>query len=426
MLNHATAARSRTFDRIVQLSNARSFRLLLYVEWLLLALSGISLFLPIPPFFSTRPSFISIVCLVGFGLMGLRLPNTRLRHKILYVLLEFGVLFLPMLLGKSNPAFPFIIVIIILRNCQLFRLRECLMGIFVAFAAFSLHLVRETQQIARVIQMIQPGGEAGRLLSADNILIMRLSGSVSFGFMLLAVTLLVNNLLLVERNRQQLAIAHEQLRQYALRIESQATLQERNRIAREIHDSLGHALTAQSIQLENALVFCPENAEKTRFFLTQSRQLCSRALQEVRQSVATLRSIPPSEKSLEKLVYVAIQEFNQISEIQVECSMVATPNLPAEVNMMLYRILQEALINIHKHSTASEVKIDFQETIHHVMISIQDNGQGFDPSQNQTGFGLQGMQERAAVFNGQFHVISQPGNGCKVVLLIPLQQEFHL
>ena len=73
-----------------------------------------------------------------------------------------------------------------------------------------------------------------------------------------------------------------------------------------------------------------------------------------------------------------------------------------------------------------EVKIDFQETIHHVMISIQDNGQGFDPSQNQTGFGLQGMQERAAVFNGQFHVISQPGNGCKVVLLIPLQQEFHL
>jgi signal transduction histidine kinase len=420
MLNHITAVRFLTFEQVVQLSTLHPFRLLLYVEWLLLGLAIFTLFLPLPPYLSAQISPSSLLCVMGFGILGLPLAKAKLSHKIVYLLLEFGLLFLPMLLDNRNQAFPFLTILLVIRSCQMFKLRECLIILVLAFTSFALHLTRESQQVAKLLQSLQSSSSNQNLLSSDNILLIRLGGTISFGFMLLALMMLVNSLLSVHQSRQQLTIAHEQLRQYALRIESQATLQERNRIAREIHDSLGHVLTAQSIQLENALIFCPPDAQKTQGFLSQSRQLCSKALQEVRQSVATLRSLPSLEQSLEKLIHVAVQEFQQISEIAVNCSIFTNQTVPAEVNIMIYRIIQEALINVYKHSAASEVQIHLQATTDHLAISISDNGRGFDPNYNQTGFGLQGMQERAAVFNGKLHLISQPGQGCKVVILIPL------
>ncbi len=125
---------------------------------------------------------------------------------------------------------------------------------------------------------------------ASTILTLKLNTAVTFGLALLFILLLVNALLSERQSREKLVLANAQLRQYALRIEDQATLQERNRIAREIHDALGHALTAQSIQLENALLFLPPGAEKTASFLQEAKQLGSRALQEVRRSIFMLGS----------------------------------------------------------------------------------------------------------------------------------------
>jgi signal transduction histidine kinase len=423
MLNPMFMAQFPACKRVAQTAAPHSFRLLLYVEWLLLGLAVLTSFLPMPPFFSTQPSFITFLCTFGFGVLGLRLVNGRLIHRVLYTLLQFGLLFLPVLLNERNRAFPFLVTIIVIRSCQIFKPRECWTVLLLALASFSWNLVQESQQLSKLFDFIQSGKASQNIFSPNRILLMQFSGSISFGLMLVAVMLLVNSLLSTYQSRQQLAVAHERLRQYALRIENQATLQERNRIAREIHDSLGHALTAQIIQLENALIFCPTDAEKTRFSLAQARQLCSRALHEVRQSVATLRSSPPKEQSLDKLIRAAVQEFQQISEISVECSIANTQTLPAEVNIMIYRIVQEALINIYKHSRASSVQIELQETSHHLFVSVRDDGQGFDPEQNRTGFGLQGMQERAATFNGQLRMISQPNSGCKVVVLVPLLKQ---
>lgn len=117
---------------------------------------------------------------------------------------------------------------------------------------------------------------------ANTILTLNINTVITFGLTLLFILLLVNALLAERQSHEKLLLANEQLRHYALRIEDQATLQKRNRIVREIHDSLGHALTAQSIQLENALLFLPRNAEKTESFLQESQRLGARALQEVR------------------------------------------------------------------------------------------------------------------------------------------------
>lgn len=121
------------------------------------------------------------------------------------------------------------------------------------------------------------------------VLNLTLNAALLFGLVLVFVLLLVNALLAERQSRQKLAIANEQLQQYALRIEDQTKLQERNRIARKIHDSVGHSLTAQSIQLENALMFLQSNRDKAQAFLKEAPRLGTDALREVRQSIATLR-----------------------------------------------------------------------------------------------------------------------------------------
>jgi signal transduction histidine kinase len=231
----------------------------------------------------------------------------------------------------------------------------------------------------------------------------------------------VNALLSERKSREVLAIAHNQLRQYALRIENQATLQERNRIAREIHDSLGHTLTAQSIQLENALLSCSSNAEEMKTYLVQAKQLGSEALQEVRQSVAALRSNPLQGKNLKEAIATMLENFRSMTNAQLNYEVQLSQPISVEVGTAIYRILQEALTNIYKHSMASSVTIQIFTRANQLSLVIEDNGVGFDPAQNTTGFGLQAMRERTVALGGNFYLTSEPERGCLVRAIVPIQ-----
>ena len=98
--------------------------------------------------------------------------------------------------------------------------------------------------------------------------------------------------------------------------------------------------------------------------------------------------------------------------------MVSSP--ATEVTTAVYRIVQEALTNITKHSQATMVELCLQETSGKIQLSVKDNGCGFNPTENTTGFGLQGMQERTEALNGNFRVISEYRKGCQIEVDIPL------
>jgi signal transduction histidine kinase len=236
------------------------------------------------------------------------------------------------------------------------------------------------------------------------------------------LVLLVNTLVSERRNRQQLAQAHHQLRQYAQRIEDQTMLEERNRIAREIHDALGHTLTAQSIQLENALVHFEPEPDRAYQFLTQAKALSQTALQEVRRSVAQLRTHLLTGKSFETAIADLVTEFQQTYPCIVDCQ-IEPIRIPIEVQMACYRIIQEALTNIARHSGADKVAIAITlnpQTAPTLWLQITDNGRGFQQDQTTSGFGLQGMRERAIAIGGQWSIQSTPGQGCQLQLLVPI------
>jgi signal transduction histidine kinase len=245
----------------------------------------------------------------------------------------------------------------------------------------------------------------------------------------LVFALLLINALIAERQsreqleivHQELALTHTQLRQYALRIEDQATLQERNRIAREIHDGLGHTLAAQTIQLNNALLFWQSDSDQAVTFLKQAKQLGSEALLEVRKSVSVLRSNPIQGQRLEVALEKLLADFHQTTGIEVKSNIQPFGSLPLELNVALFRIVQESLTNIAKHAQATIVTVTLQRA-DQLYLRIDDNGRGFHPTQNTTGFGLQGMRERAAALGGNFTIESQPGAGCHVAVSFPLSQ----
>jgi signal transduction histidine kinase len=327
--------------------------------------------------------------------------------------LEFALLYWTVLLDRRTGFFPLLGLIIVIRSCLIFPQIGRLIVSGLVYLVFLL------------IQFLGPAPRPPRHLAmsesfANTILTLKINTSVTFGLALWFILLLVNALLAERQSREKLMLANNQLRQYALRIEDQATLQERNRIAREIHDALGHALTAQSIQLENALLFLPPDAEKTKSFLQEAQQLGARALQEVRRSISTLRSNPLQGQSLAAAIAKSIAEFRQTTGIKPDCTIELPDPISSEISTAIYRITQEALTNIAKHSFATEVSLRLQERHDAIHLQINDNGKGFAPERNTTGFGLQGMRERTVALGGQFLVFSQPGGGCRITVSIPL------
>lgn len=199
------------------------------------------------------------------------------------------------------------------------------------------------------------------------------------------------------------------------RIESMATIEERNRIARDIHDSLGHSLVALNIQMETAITLWQQDPNQAYTLLVEAKQLGSLALQAVRQSVAQMRFDPLQGQTLEIALSALNQEFHHTTGILPECCIDLSQTLSHPLNTVLYRIVQEGLTNICKYAEATVVKIHIHSTPSDLLLVLEDNGKGFRMDESRIGYGLQGMHERTTALGGKLEIMSEPGAGCRIV-----------
>lgn len=220
---------------------------------------------------------------------------------------------------------------------------------------------------------------------------------------------------------EQLAQMHDSLWQCVLQFANLSAAQERNRIARDLHDSLGSALTALNFQLQTAIKLCKPDPTQAQEFLSEAHRLVAIATQEVRQSVKTLRSEKIETQSLETLIESLVNDFHQTTGILPELEINLPISLSPQLVTPIYRIIQEALNNTRKYAKATQVQIHICTTSTGVHLTIGDNGRGFNPEQVSGGYGLQGMQERVAVLQGHLQLESQPGRGCCITVEIPMQ-----
>ncbi|VEP12521.1 Histidine kinase [Hyella patelloides LEGE 07179] len=419
---------TKMFSRLKQLKTY-PFGLFLWLEWILL---GSALLVELPsnyigaeysnPNLSVALKFtLSLLCMLLLGAMGLKLPKKKNFHKWLYFSTQITLIWLPVISSNQYDFLSlFSYLIVVIRNGLIFKQRQCWLANILLFLSFipSLTFFDSFSEFQATISRYQT-------VTFDDyqwlIIVGAISNLILYALCIIIFWVLVHVLLREYKSQQQLAIAREQLRQYALKAEDRATVHERNRIAREIHDSVGHVLTAQTIQLNNAIAFWNSEPTKAYQFLTEAKELVATALKEIRYSVSTLRADPLAEKSLKTAISELFQEFSSRTGIVPHYNINLTYSLAEETKLTVYRILQEALTNIAKHSEATAVIVELQTFPEHLYLLIEDNGKGFYPEQNTTGFGLQGMQERVTALKGNIKIASDLKQGCNITITIPYQ-----
>lgn len=219
----------------------------------------------------------------------------------------------------------------------------------------------------------------------------------------------------------ELQEAHRQLQEYALHAEEMAVVQERNRLAREMHDTLGHRLTVASVQLEGAQRLCSTDPERTQEMVSTVREEVREALAELRSAVATLRAPIEADLQLRSSLQRLIANFEDATGLIVHQALPEEmPQLPDAYRLAIYRTAQEALTNVQKHAKAKRVWLMLATRDDSVSLLVGDDGHGVSLSREQTGFGLRGMRERAAQLDGELHLEPRAGGGTQVSFRLPL------
>ncbi len=214
---------------------------------------------------------------------------------------------------------------------------------------------------------------------------------------------------------------NQQLREYAVQAEELATTKERNRLAREIHDSLGHFLTVINVQLEAARVVLDSDQQAAYQALEKAQTLVKDGLSEVRRSVAALRASPMEGQPLTKAIERLVEECQE-SGIRCEWKVSGeVRELPARIEHALYRAVQEGLTNVRKHARASSVKVELDYAAENeVSLLIEDNGVGLDLDKVEDGFGLFGLRERVHLLNGRVSLRGAKSEGASLEVVIPV------
>ncbi len=229
----------------------------------------------------------------------------------------------------------------------------------------------------------------------------------------------------MERLLADLEATNRRLQAYAAQVAELAAAEERNRVARDIHDSLGHYLTAVNIQLEKALAYRNRSPAEAEQAIRDAKQAAGEALQDVRRSVGALRSEGERfslRQSLQQLVKgMDDGRFNINLTISGSEAGYTRPAL-----MALYRAAQEGLTNIHKHAQASRVAVEVQLGETEANLCLRDDGQGFDTDMvaewmaapHET-FGLQGIRERLELVQGEMKLTSNAEEGTRLFVTVP-------
>lgn len=262
------------------------------------------------------------------------------------------------------------------------------------------------------------------------------SNILALTFVMLFVPLIAHIIRRDDAHRQEteqlladLEVSHRRLQAYTEQVAELSAAEERVRLARDIHDSLGHYLTAVHIQLEKALAYQERNPKEATQAILDAKQASADALRDIRLSVSALRSQETEfqlGEALDKLVRGIDSPNLQVSlDISGEES-----RYPRSTRIALYRAAQEGLTNIQKHAQARHafLRLNFDDRA--ARLVLRDDGIGFEPgdtggngSAAGSSFGLRGIQERLEILNGSLQIQSIPNQGTMLVAEVPISGE---
>ncbi|HEY9789406.1 MAG TPA: sensor histidine kinase [Candidatus Obscuribacterales bacterium] len=248
-------------------------------------------------------------------------------------------------------------------------------------------------------------------LGAASTHILRVEAQVIFLVGIVLVSMLGRKVLAEERAKRSAEHLSQELQELAVTLE-------RMRIARDIHDGLGHTLTSLNIQLElTSRLLQDRELDKAEQSLSASRAIAKDCLNETRAAVQAVRA--EGDFSLKQAVERMVARISEQQKVDFDLA-IDDQGVSGPARDQLFCIMQECLTNIQKHSHADKVKIVLKQTDGRCELSVEDNGVGFERQNKDNGFGLVGMKERVESLGGSLKVESSPGKGTLVQLTVPV------
>jgi signal transduction histidine kinase len=373
-----------------------------YVEWLvILTCLCTGLF---STYFREHPQLLPICWLYtgGFFALSWWFPIDRpLWQRRLYIAVEIALILSALSLRLW---FVLLTYFLLTKSCFLLPRRDVILaatGMGIATTMLNAWILPE--RVADAIARIQSGDT-----SVYNIQAMTVVGAIEYaGASLFAIGFGLMFVAVLHSRQQAEALAQQ--------VEIQSATLERFRIAREIHDSLGHSLTTLDVQLEVAERLSQRDPATSQAAVAIAHQMAQQCLQDIRQSVQTLRQ---GEFDLNQAVINLVSQIRQHQPLQVHFNL-KLPELTSQQSHQLYGIIQEGLTNVQKHAQAKMVSLSSVITPTDICLELQDDGIGFNPETTPTGFGLIGMQERVQLLNGQLKIQSAVHQGTSIQITIP-------
>ncbi|MFG6094176.1 sensor histidine kinase [Leptothoe sp. ISB3NOV94-8A] len=332
--------------------------------------------------------------------LSLRFPNqASLQQRRLYVALEMTLLIIAQF---SRISFSSLFELFIIKACLLLPMSD---AIIATVATTSIRIMQFTWGLPTAIEEVQLRG-LDFYLNPQRILINTLTTAITVAVFVVTMGFLFAS---EQRNRYRAQILTQE-------VESLATQLERSRIARDIHDSLGHSLTTLDVQLALAQRYsqATNNSTKLQQTLETAQQLTVQCLTEVRQSLQTMRE---SNFELNTALHTLAEQLRSSFTINLDIKL---PPLPQQLSYQLYLMAKEGLINVQKHAYATQTHLSMLTVDHQLVVTLHDNGCGFDIGTQSSGYGLQGIKERSQLLGGQFIINSGHQQGTTLLITIPL------
>ncbi len=248
-------------------------------------------------------------------------------------------------------------------------------------------------------------------------------GNISQGiFFLLTgifIALIMNFLKFYKEEEEKKAKLNKQLVEANIRLNEMSIIEERNRISRDLHDTIGHGLTGTIMGLEMVQVLIDEDLEKARDMIIELKNSSRENLVKVREVVSALNPNENISKGVES-IHELISSFKAKSNIDIDFLIEGSPKkMNPSINVVIYRIIQEGLTNSIRHGKASKIRIDLSYEPKDIKLNIKDNG--FGSNDIIKGFGLKSMEDRVFSLGGSISFMVK--DGFSIVASIPLEVE---
>jgi signal transduction histidine kinase len=381
-------------------------RTLRYAEWTLLAMTALLYAVDqylyevqlLPNMFLKAAIFI-----VVFGILSLSFPIHRpCWQRRLYVAIEISLVLIAQLFWIE---FSILLYFFLIKSCFLLSRREVIFSVVFIGIGYLLTILWTLpsleQQFDELVRL-----ETWEDLYKPQVIV--ISALIEYVGISLFVVLL-GFVVVAERRSRQKAEALTQ------EIEVMAATLERSRIARDIHDSLGHSLTTLNIQLELAQAMRQRDPAQADQALNNAQQLSSHCLEAVRQAVQTVRR---EDFSLANALHRLIAQIRQSQTFSIDAK-INLPPLPLQISHQLYCVAQEGFTNIQKHAQASHVYCRAEIVEKSIILELTDDGKGFDATLPAAGYGLKGMVERVSLLGGELQMHSAVGKGTQIKVVVP-------